>query len=414
MPQSAGKSVMRTLIKTILLLVFGFCAGAIFYSLYKHQDSLSLPPVDSLLASKAVAADQNLSEANQQIAASRVNSITQAVDKVSPAVISVNVLQLRQIVQRSPFSSRDPFLREFFPELFKDRRYQQEIQEIGSGFIISADGFILTNHHVVQDANQIVITMPGGKKADARIVGTDPTTDIALLKIDLENLPYVRFGNSDQVILGEWVIAIGNPFGLFEINNRNTVTVGVVSAVDRDFGEMEGRIYQDMIQTDASINRGNSGGPLCNALGEVIGMNTFIYTGSQYSEGSVGIGFAIPINRISRLLDDLKKYHKIDRDFWVGIKIQNLDNVIAKKMGFNGTDGVLVHYIDRGSPAEKAGMKLGDIITEINDLKITSDKDVFEIVYGTDLRVGDQLSFTVWRDGQQVKLNLVLVSLKNN
>jgi serine protease Do len=297
------------------------------------------------------------------------------------------VLQVRQIVQRSPFSSRDPFLREFFPELFKDRRYQQEIQEIGSGFIISADGYILTNHHVVQDANQIVITMPGGKKADAEIIGTDPTTDIALLKIDQKNLPFIRFGNSDQIILGEWVIAIGNPFGLFEINNRSTVTVGVISAVDRDFGEMEGRIYQDMIQTDASINRGNSGGPLCNALGEVI------YTGSQYSEGSVGIGFAIPINRIARLLDDLKKYHKIDRDFWVGIKIQNLDNVIARKMGYNSTDGVLVHYIDRGSPADKAGMRLGDIIIEINNLKITSDKDVFEIVYGTDLRVGDQLPF---------------------
>jgi serine protease Do len=405
---------MRTLIKAVILLVLGFCAGAIFFSLFKHQDALSLPAADSLLASKAVAADQNLSEANQQIASARTNSITQAVEKVSPAVISVNVLQVRQVVQRSPFSSGDPFLREFFPEFFKDRRYQQEIQEIGSGFIISADGFILTNHHVVQDANQIVVTMPGGKKADARIVGTDPTTDIALLKIDLANLPFVRFGNSDQVILGEWVIAIGNPFGLFEINNRNTVTVGVVSAVDRDFGEMEGRIYQDMIQTDASINRGNSGGPLCNALGEVIGMNTFIYTGSQYSEGSVGIGFAIPINRISRLLEDLKKYHKIDRDFWVGIKIQNLDNVIAKKMGFNSTDGVLVHYIDRGSPAEKAGMKLGDIITEISGVKITSDKDVFEIIYGSDLRVGDQLPFTVWRDGEQIKLNLVLVSLKNN
>jgi serine protease Do len=397
-----------------LFIVIGFCAGIIVFSLFKQNDSLPLPAVDSLLAEKAVAANRNLDDANQQISASRVNSITQAVEKVSPAVISVNVLQLRQIVQRSPFSSRDPFLREFFPELFKDRRYQQEIQEIGSGFIISPDGFILTNHHVVEDANQIVITMPGGKKADARIIGTDPTTDIALLKIDMENLPYVRFGNSDQVLLGEWAIAIGNPFGLFEINNRNTVTVGVISAVDRDFGEMEGRIYQDMIQTDASINRGNSGGPLCNALGEVIGMNTFIYTGSQYSEGSVGIGFAIPINRISRLIDDLKKYHKIDRDFWVGIKIQNIDNVIARKMGFNSTDGVLVHYIDRGSPAEKAGLRLGDIITDIDGVKISSDKDVFEIIYGTDLRVGDRLLFTVWRDGEQLKLNLVLVSLKNN
>jgi serine protease Do len=405
---------MRSLTRTIILIFIGFCVGALFFSLLKRQNPLPLPSVDSLMATQVIAASQKVDNANQQISTSRVNSITQAVAKVSPAVISVNVMQLRQIVERSPFSSRDPFLREFFPELFKDKRYQQEVQEIGSGFIISTNGYILTNHHVVQDANKIVITMPGGKKADARVVGTDPTTDIALLKIDMDNLPYTHFGDSDQIILGEWVIAIGNPFGLFEINNRSTVTVGVVSAVDRDFGEMEGRIYQDMIQTDASINRGNSGGPLCNALGDVIGMNTFIYTGSQYSEGSVGIGFAIPINRISRLIEDLKKYHEIDRDFWVGIKIQNLDNVIAKKMGYNGTDGVLVHYIDRGSPAEKAGMHLGDIITEIDSVKITSDKDVFEIIYGSDLRVGDHLSITVWRDGTLIKLSLVLVSLKNN
>jgi len=143
-------------------------------------------------------------------------------------------------------------------------------------------------------------------------------------------------------------------------------------------------------------------------------MNTFIYTGSRYSEGSVGIGFAIPINRISRLLEDLKKYHTIDRDFWIGVKVQNLDDVIARKMGFSSTDGVLVRHIDRGSPADKAGMHLGDIITEINDVKITSDKDVFEIVYGTDLRVGDKLSFAIWRDGTRFKLILELVSLKNN
>jgi serine protease Do len=405
---------MRNSVKALILIFIGLGMGMLVFSLLYKENTLSMPMADSLLATNVLAAVQNLDSVNQQISSSRTTSITRAVEKVSPAVVSVNVLQLRQIVQRSPFSSRDPFLREFFPELFKDRRYQQEIQEIGSGFIISEDGYLLTNHHVVQDANQVVITMPGGNKADARIIGTDPTTDIALLKIDLNQLPYARFGNSDQVILGEWVIAIGNPFGLFEINNRNTVTVGVVSAVDRDFGEMEGRIYQDMIQTDASINRGNSGGPLCNALGEVIGMNTFIYTGSQYSEGSVGIGFAIPINRISRLIADLKKFNKIDRDFWIGIKIQNLDNLIARKMGFNDTHGVLVHYIDRGSPAEKAGMKLGDIITEIDDVKINSDKDVFEKIYGTDLRVGDKLTVTVWRDGETIKLSLNLVSIKNN
>jgi len=215
------------------------------------------------------------------------------------------VTQMQEYRRRSPFSTRDPVLREFFPELFKDYRYQQEVSSLGSGFIISSDGYILTNEHVVENATEIIITMTGGEKAEAQIIGTDPKSDVALLKIDLNSLQHVKLGNSDEVILGEWAIAAGNPFGLFEINNKATVTVGVISALNRDFGEMVGRIYQDMIQTDASINHGNSGGPLCNALGEVIGMNAFIYI--DKAEGSVGIGFAIPINRIKNLLEDLKK-----------------------------------------------------------------------------------------------------------
>jgi serine protease Do len=212
--------------------------------------------------------------------------------------------------------------------------------------------------------------------------------------------------------LGEWAIAVGNPFGLFEINNKATVTIGVISALNRDFGEMEGRIYQDMIQTDASINHGNSGGPLCNALGEVIGMNTFIY--SEQGEGSVGIGFAIPINRISRLINDLKSNRKIDRDFWIGIRVKNLDRVVADKMGYEGTNGVIVTYIDRSSPAEKAGMKLGDIITQIGNTPIEIDKNVTEAIFEEDLRVGDHLNFLVWRDGKKLNLNFLLESIKDN
>jgi serine protease Do len=364
------------------------------------------------MVNELMASTQDLTMANDSLNTSRHNSITHAVKETSPAVVSVNVLQVREYVRRSPFFSRDPFLRELFPELFKDQHYQQEIKSLGSGFIISPDGYILTNDHVVEDATKIIITMPGGTEANAKIVGTDPTSDIALLKIDKNNLPYVVFGNSDEVILGEWAIAIGNPFGLFEINNKPTVTVGVISALDRDFGEIEGRIYQDMIQTDASINHGNSGGPLCNALGEVIGMNTFIYTGSRYSEGSVGIGFAIPINRITRLLDDLKKYKKVDRDFWVGIKVQNLSTIIAKKMGYHSTDGVLVTNIDNGSPADIAGFKLGDIITKVEDHNIINDKDIYEAIFGSDLKVGDKLKFQVWREGRELELTLLLTSIK--
>jgi serine protease Do len=306
-------------------------------------------------------------------------------------------------------------LREYYPELFKDHRFTQELHSLGSGFIISEDGYILTNEHVVENATEIVITMTSGKKSTASIVGTDPMSDVALLKIEMENLPKVTFGNSDEIILGEWAIAVGNPFGLFEINNRATVTVGVISALNRDFGEIEGRVYQDMIQTDASINHGNSGGPLTNAMGEVIGMNAFIFTGrSGGGEGSVGIGFAIPINRIANLIDDLKKYHKIDRDFWIGIRVKNMDPMFAKKMGYQQTNGVIISSIDRKSPAEKASLKLGDIIVQIGNTKIVSDENVMEAIFEEDLRVGDKMSVKIWRDGKILDKQLLLESFRND
>jgi serine protease Do len=326
--------------------------------------------------------------------------------------VGINVTEVREYRRNSPFSTRDPVLREFFPELFKDYRYQQQLTSLGSGFIISSDGFILTNQHVVDNATKILVTMGDGREVEAQIIGTDPKSDVALLQIDLDNLQYAKLGNSDDVILGEWAIAVGNPFGLFDIGKRATVTVGVISALNRDFGEMEGRIYQDMIQTDASINHGNSGGPLCNALGEVIGMNTFIYASSR-GEGSVGIGFAIPINRISRLIEDLKTNRKIDRDFWIGIRVKNLDPVIAQKMGYDKDDGVIVTYIDRRSPAEKAGMQLGDIITKVGSKSISQETNVTDAIFEEDLRVGDQLEIQVWRDGNLINLKLNLESIKD-
>jgi serine protease Do len=395
-----------------IIFICGIIAGIVIFLNIAHFEGRSTSISDTLLVNELYGSPQDLNTINNDIYQNRHNSITRAVEKISPAVVSVNVVQVKEYVRRSPFFSRDPFLRELFPELFKDQHYQQQIKSLGSGFIISSDGFILTNDHVIEDATKIIITMLGGTEANAEIIGTDPTSDVALLKINKNNLPHVTLGNSDEVILGEWAIAIGNPFGLFEINNKPTVTVGVISALDRDFGEIERRIYQDMIQTDASINHGNSGGPLCNALGEVIGMNTFIYTGSRYSEGSVGIGFAIPINRITRLLDDLKKYKKVDRDFWVGIKVQNLSSIIARKMGYNSTNGIIVTNIDKGSPAEIAGFKLGDIITRIEDHEIINDKDIFNVIFETDLKVGDKLKFQVWREGVQLELVLLLTSIK--
>jgi serine protease Do len=400
----------RKIIHIISIFCIGILAGIFLYIYFEKNPENTLRSEDSPLVDNLYA-NSSIENANQEIISSRQNSITQAVKKLSPAVVGINVTQIQEYRRRSPFSTRDPVLREFFPELFKDYRYQQQVSSLGSGFVISSDGYILTNEHVVENATEIIITMTVGEKAEAQIIGTDPKSDVALLKIDLNSLQHVKLGNSDEVILGEWAIAVGNPFGLFEINNKATVTVGVISALNRDFGEMEGRIYQDMIQTDASINHGNSGGPLCNALGEVIGMNTFIY--SDRGEGSIGIGFAIPINRISRLIDDLKSNREIDRDFWIGIRVKNLDPVIARKMGYDGTNGVVVTYIDRRSPAEKAGMNLGDIIIKIGNTPIALDKHVTEAIYEEDLRVGDKLAFQVWRDGKIVNLILDLESIKD-
>jgi len=216
-------------------------------------------------------------------------------------------------------------------------------------------------------------------------------------------------------MIGEWAIAAGNPFGLFENYNYPTVTVGVISATDRDFGKLEnGRFYQDMIQTDAPINHGNRGGPLCNALGQAIGMNTFIYTGSASSEGSVGIGFAIPINRIKRILEHLKNYGKVDRDFWVGLRVQNLSGIVAKKIGYNSTHGVLITSIDKGCPAEDAGVELGDIIVKIENKDILNDEDIFDVFYGSDLKVGDDIDIVLWREGKEIKVNMELTSIRNN
>jgi serine protease Do len=400
----------RKTIRTLTIFFIGLFVGfLIFFYIGSKTEDFTLKE-DSLLVN-SLYANSTIDEANQDINSTRQNSITRAVKVLSPAVVAINVTQIIEYQRNSPFSTRDPRLREFFPEFFKDYRYQQQFSSLGSGFIISSDGYILTNEHVVENANEITISMTDGQKAAAKIVGTDPKSDVALLKIDMESLQFAKLGNSDQIILGEWAIAVGNPFGLFDKGNKATVTVGVISALNRDFGEMEDRIYQDMIQTDASINQGNSGGPLCNALGEVIGMNTFIYSETQRG-GSIGIGFAIPINKIARLIDDLKTNTRIDRDFWIGIRVKNLDPVIARKMGYDGSNGVIVTYIDRESPAEKSGMKLGDIVVKIGKTTVSMEKHVTDAIFEEDLRVGDDLTMQVWRDGNLLNLKLNLKSIK--
>jgi serine protease Do len=400
----------RNTLKYIFIFGFGVLAGLFVFLQFSVDQDAVTQAGDTLLVSDLYASATR-NEINDEISQSRNNSLTEAIRVLSPSVVGINVTQVREIVRHSPWRQyNDPYFRRLFPELFKDQRFEQRFFSLGSGFIISSDGYVLTNEHVVEHATEIEVTMTNGTKTNARIIGTDQTSDVALLKIDLDDVPFAKLGNSDDIILGEWAIAIGNPFGLFKYNSRATVTVGVISALNRDFGEMEGRIYQDMIQTDASINQGNSGGPLCNALGEVIGMNAFIFT--DKAEGSVGIGFAIPINRIARLIDDLKKYEHIDRDFWIGIRVKDLDESIINKLGYRGSSGVIISYIDRKSPAERAGLELGDIILKIGNHPVAIADNVTEAIFEEDYRVGDKMPVEVWRDGKQIRTELTLEKMK--
>ncbi|MCG8607432.1 trypsin-like peptidase domain-containing protein, partial [bacterium] len=343
------------------------------------------------------------SSTNNEISASRSTAITRTVENVSKAVCGINVTQIREY-RRSRYND-DPFFRFFFPE-----RIPQAVKSFGSGFLISQDGFILTNEHVVHNAAEIVVVLPDGSTHEAEVIGDDYITDIALLRIKGDSFDHVELGNSDDIIIGEWVIAVGNPFGLVEINSKPTVTVGVVSATDRDFGKQKtsNRVYQDMIQTDAAINPGNSGGPLVNSLGQVIGINTFIYTGGNYSSGSIGLGFAIPVNRIKRVLNELKQNGEVNRRFWSGLEVDDITELVARYFRLKTRNGVIVTNVTKGSPAAKAGLEIGDIIFEMNNTPIRSRNDIWAVIEDSDLRGGDQLEMMVIRDRKKLKIALKL------
>lgn len=335
----------------------------------------------------------------EQLTTSRETTITQAIQKVSPAVVGVNVTKIRRYTT-GPFN--DPFFEYFF-----GRQYER-VPSVGSGFIVSEDGFIYTNYHVVEGADEIVITTAGGERHDAEIIGEDLRTDLALLKIDVNNAPIADLGNSDDVIIGEWVVALGNPFGLFDVSFQPTATAGIVSGVDMDFGMQEGKNYQDMIQTDASINSGNSGGPLVNAEGQVIGINTFIFTGGGYSQGSVGVGFAIPMNRVVQIMAELKEKGEINWRFTTGFSFQEIDRDLARALNLPINGGLLIKSVERGEPAARAGLKVGDVIIEAEGVRIRTEQDIRGVVEQNYLHVGDALNLVVWRRGEKIEIELTL------
>lgn len=326
---------------------------------------------------KAAAAPvHNPAVADDEIGAGRRNAIVQAIDKAAPAVVTINVVAIKRERYLDP--GFNDFMGMFgYGGAIRERR--QAVESLGSGFIFDKEGHILTNYHVLQGADAISsVTLADGRQLDVEYIGHDPHTDLAVLKAKGEGLPHIELGDSESLLIGEWAIAIGNPFGNMMQDPQPSVSVGVVSAnhrrVKRDVGEGE-RLYQDMIQTDAAINPGNSGGPLVNAQGQAVGVNTMIFSSSG---GYQGLGFAIPMARARRVAEEIIQYGR-RREPWFGFRgeaVSNLDPYTLQQLNVRTDKGVLVTEIRRDSPAYKAGLTSGDIITEVNDQVVNDPIDV--------------------------------------
>ena len=315
------------------------------------------------------------------VTASRHSAISIAAARIAPAVVSVNVVRRERALPRTVF---DLF---FLPP-----GAEQVVQGLGSGFIVSSDGMIITNQHVVTGADSIVVTLRDGRNLPARLLGEDARTDVAVVKIAGTNLPVARIGRSRDLAIGDWVVAIGNPYGFLLGNSEPSVTAGVVSAVRRSVLPSAGQagLYVDMIQTDAAINPGNSGGPLVNVLGEVVGVNSFILSESG---GNVGLGFAIPIERAMKVARDLRAYGRVRRG-WTGVQIAEPG---ANSDGWRRQSGVAVQYVAPGSPGADAGIAAGDTIIRVGDQPVRNYLD-WEGAQ-LDLAVGDTLHLAYRQDG---------------
>ena len=325
----------------------------------------------------------------------RETAVVKAVRQVSPAV--VNISSAYEVRKRtSPFSGfgLNPFFDEFFKDFFDPRfERRQQNTSLGSGVIIDGEkGLILTNTHVIQKAGTIKVVLQDEREFEARIVGADPDSDLAVLKIDSKDrLPAIKMGSSEDLMIGETVIAIGNPFGF-----SHTVTTGVISAVNRSIRAQD-RVYHDFIQIDASINPGNSGGPLLNINGDLIGINTAIYAKAQ------GIGFAIPIGKARKIISDLIQYGEVIQA-WIGITVQNMDASLARYLEVPGNKGIVIKTVEPKSPAKKAGMQESDIVLSLDNKKINSIDDYKSVTKS--IAAGDTLQAMLWRNGK--KQNVVI------
>lgn len=332
---------------------------------------------------------------------SRRTAIVTAAERVSPAVVSVSVVTTR-VVRSDPFGGalHDEFFDRFFPR----NEYRQKVPGLGSGVIVDASGLVLTNSHVVRGADEIKVNLPDGRQFPGKLLGDSEVYDLAVLRIEGDRLPVAKMGDSDALLVGEWAIAIGNPFGFLLDGSEPTVTAGVISATKRDIkGEATNDgIYKNMIQTDAAINPGNSGGALVNGSGELIGINTFILT---QGGGSIGLGFAIPINMAKKILDEIRQYGRV-RSAWPGMQVQQVTEMMARRLGWSDSGGLVVSRVDPRGPAARAGVQVGDRIRTVNG-RVTDDVDDAQSgIYGA--QVGDVLALEVERDGKRLKFRIVL------
>jgi serine protease Do len=370
--------------KALTLLLYALA----FFSLGNYVHGVLTKPtrMEPSLTRVVMAPSSLSTPTSKEEVAGAENPFVRVAEMVTPSVVNISTVTTGKARNPSeqfrPFGN-DPFFRDFFDRFFEGMPRQHRQTSLGSGVIIDKGGLILTNNHVIKDADEITVKFANKQEAKGKIVGTDPKTDLAVIRVSTkEDLPVVALGNSDALHVGQWAIAIGNPFGL-----DHTLTVGVISATGRS--EVGIAAYENFIQTDASINPGNSGGPLLNIRGEVIGINTAIVASGQ------GIGFAIPVNMARKVMDDLVKKGKVTRG-WLGVGIQPLTPELAKSFALSADEGILVNQVMPKSPAEAAGLKTGDLILSVDGRPVKDPRELQRIIAETE--IGKSLDFTILRD----------------